>query len=267
MPLAILIGFEYTFNPLTSTIIDLFQAYNWCKSFGCDIHLITDVFHSLKTTPHVVNAVNSNICSSDIYDFYDNVPNKYIVTNNINLMSKILTIYQNNIPSDNRIVLYYSGHGLKDCLVMPDKSLLSCIDLRDNFLQSLTDDCELFWILDCCNPHGMHLPYSYVDGQYTLNDGRIDYIKQSIILITSAANNEKSIATNSGSIFSRNLFKLLQRKDLDLNTILSEMKRSITCVNTGYIQTVSIYSSYINNDKLWPWIGKTHSFPNIYDFK
>ena len=265
MPLAILIGFEYTFNTLTSNIIDLYQAYKWCHSFGCEIHLITDVFHDLKSTPHIIDAVNNQILPDSIYDFYDLISNKYITTTNVGLVTTVLNIYKSYNGNDNRIVFYYSGHGIKDCLVMPDKGLLPCVDLRDNFLQILPEETEILWILDCCNPHGMYLPYSYIKNDYVLNTGKIDFVPQSIILLTSASNTQKSIATTSGSVFSQNLFQLLYTPDLDLNTIITQMHQTIKYANTGYDQTVSIYTSYINNHKLWSWIGRKYRFPHIYD--
>jgi hypothetical protein len=40
MPIAILIGFEYTFNSFTGAIINIYHAYRWCELFNFNIQSI-----------------------------------------------------------------------------------------------------------------------------------------------------------------------------------------------------------------------------------
>ncbi|CAH6420192.1 Caspase [uncultured virus] len=299
MPLAILIGFEYTFNSLTGATIDLYHATNWCQSFGCDIHILTDI-ETVKDENNLQQAIDRRIAEPDLLTFTKQSPfsKRTVITNKNSLLESISHILQGNSKflnsskpikqkaqiSDNKIVIYYSGHGVKDSMVMPNRTLLSFVDFRDNILNVLDPYVELFWILDCCNPNGLHLPYKLEGNTFVLSPTKIECVLQPILLITSSEAKEKSIATKSGSVFSRHLFKILTQlniagapvirkkqivipthKNRNLRRLIGNLSSSIRKMHTGYAQTVSMYSSYVIDPVLWMWIGSDKSYDIVID--
>jgi len=283
MPTAILIGFEYTFNSLTGAIIDLYHAYKWCESFNCDIQVLTDIL-LVKNTDNLHMAINKKIVDSDILTFYDRINSKIIIHNRYDLLNSIIGISEMGIR-DNKLFIYYSGHGVKDSMVMPDRTLLPFIDFRENILNRLDSYIEIFWVLDCCNPNGLHLPFKLNGNTFVLSSSKIECVSQPILLITSSEANEKSIATKLGSIFSRHLFRILTllnnddkviirkknimiptNKNRNLRRLIGNLTSSIRKMHTGYDQTVSIYSSYIIDPILWMWIGSKKTYDIVIDF-
>lgn len=282
MPTAIIIGFEYTFNSLTGAIVDIYNAYKWCSSFGANIHVSTDI-EFIKDPDNLQLTVDRKIADPDLLTFYDRISGKSIVSNKQSLLVPIINFLKRGIP-DNKLIIYYSGHGVKDSMVMPDKTLLPFIDFRDNILNNLSSYVEVFWILDCCNPNGLHLPYKLTDNVFSLSPSKIECVSQPLLLITSADANEKSIATKSGSVFSRYLFRILAQlnnddpliirkksisvpihKNRNLRRLIGNLSSSIRKMHTGYAQTVSVYSSYIIDPILWMWIGSRKSYDIVGD--
>lgn len=264
MPVAIIIGFEYNFNSLTGAIIDIYNAYKWCESFGCQIHVITDI-KTNKNIETLKSAIVKKIVSEDILTFYDRIPNKYILTSSSMLINIICNILGRGII-DEKLIIYYSGHGVKDSIVIPDKSLLPFIAFRDVIIKQLSSYTEVFWILDCCNPNGLHLPYILDNNQFILSSSKIECVRQTMLLITSSEENEKSIATKHGSVFSRHLFHLLNTlNNRNLKRLLGNISGLIRKMNTGYAQTVSVYSSYITDPILWMWIGSNKDYDIVPD--
>ena len=286
MPTAILIGFEYVFNSLTGAIIDLYHAHKWCKSFNCDTYILTDI-EFIKNSNNLQIAIDRKIVDKDILTFHNRVITKQkikpYVQNGYNLLVEIIDILKRGVQ-DNKLIIYYSGHGVKDSMVMPDKTLLQFIDFRDNILNIVGPYVEIFWILDCCNPNGLHLPYKLEENSFVLSPSKVECVSQPILLITSSEASEKSIATKSGSVFSRHLFRLLTslssndapivkrrsvtipaHKNRNLRRLISNLSSSIRKMHTGYAQTVSIYSSYVTDPVLWMWIGSKKDYDIVTD--
>lgn len=279
MPTAILIGFEYTFNTLSGTIIDLYHAFKWCTSFNCNIHVITDII-KVADPKYLDYIVQKNIVDEGILRFNDRLKSKFIVNNKDNLLGSLERILKYENP-DNKLIIYYSGHGVKDSMVMPDKNLLLFIEFRNKILQHINPYTEIFCILDCCNPNGLHLPYKLNNNNtFLLSSSKIHCIKQPFLLITSSDANEKSIALKSGSLFSRFLFRILHEMNQDikfnhkqipnninrnLRRLIGNLSGLIRSMQSGYSQTVSVYSSYIIDPVLWMWIGSNKSYDIVTD--
>lgn len=252
MPNAILIGFEYTVNSLIGTMADLTQAYKWCRSFGCVINILTDINHD-----RLINAMH--------------------VKDSRTLTDNIVKILNKGIP-DGKLIIYYSGHGLNDSMVLPDRTLLPFVDFRDIILNNIQPYVEIFWVLDCCNPNGLHLPYKLEGNRFVLSPDKIQCVTQPILLITSSEAKEKSIATKTGSVFTLHLFRLLTSLNAEHNTdviptsknrnlrrLIGNLRSSIRRMYTGYEQTVSIYSSYVVDPILWMWIGSNKKYDIVSD--
>lgn len=277
MPTAILIAFEYRAKPLPGAIIDLYHAWNWCKSFECHVCVITDI-----TGPTNVNnlhdAIARGIAEPDVLTFYDNMP-KIIVGDDMNFLHSIDLSLERQI-TDNKLVIYYSGHGIKNAMVLPDGKQISFLEFRDYILNNISPNVEIFWILDCCNPNGLHLPCKLVGNKFEILTTDVEYVAQPILLLTSAEPYEKSIATPTGSVFTRHLFRILtlmnyddnvvtvkaktahvpHQKNRNLRRLMGNLMTHIRGMDTGHIQTVSIYASYIMDPVLWMWVGSNRTY-------
>lgn len=288
MPTAIIIGFEYSVNKLsyvqsslsTSTpdshgkvvspttlpgaFIDIYQAHRWCLSFNCATYIFTDVTADVTSKYSFVlkKSIANNIVDPDIVSFYDMVDTTLVNTSAELLLE--LDALLLNVP-DNRLIIYYTGHGNKDALVLPSHELLSFITFRDRILSKLAPTTEIFWILDCCNPTGLHLPFLLERNNFVLSSAKISCVMQPILLIISSNSEEKSVTSDTGSLFSRGLFQLLHTlnsanttisaRNRNMRRLLGNLSSAIRKMHTGYTQTLSIYSSYITDPVLWLWIG------------
>lgn len=277
MPIAILIGFEYGINKLPGVTIDLYHCYKWCKTFNCDINILSDASPPKNTIIH--RALRDKLVDFDVSNFYGKIENRYKVNTKLDLTRSIKDILSNNII-DNKLIIYYTGHGVENEIILPDESLLSLDELKRNMISVINSTVEIFWILDCCNPSGMKLPYKLEDNKFTLSTPNVEFIKNPMLLITSSETHEKSVSTVYGSLFSKYLFKILtcmnntkinydgivttkHNRNLQrlTTTLTSEMRRA----NSGYSQTVSIYSSYVTDPVLWIWIGSNRDYDVVID--
>lgn len=260
MPTAILIAFEYLFKPLPGALIDLYNAYKWCKSFNCTIHIITDI-ESTDNHDNYQQAFDKRIVDADLVTFYNNLNNIKIVKTERDFLNAFLNV------TDDKLIIYYSGHGVKDYMVMPDKSNVQFIKFRNTLLSKLPSYTEIFWILDCCNPNGLHLPFKLEDNSFKLSSNQVECVSQPILLIISSNSEEKSVATKYGSIFSRHLFRILSsmKTNRNLKRLISNISSNLRKMHTGYSQTISIYSSYVIDPILWLWIGSNKSYDIVAD--
>lgn len=260
MPTAIIIGFEYATNTLPGALIDIYQAHRWCCSFGCTAYVFTDIHENVNNNIIKKN-IGAGIVDPDIISFYDMIDKTLVTTSD-----ELLTEISGKIKQldDDRLIIYYSGHGIKDSLVLPDRKLLSFVTLRDAILKQLSSTTEIFWVLDCCNPTGLCLPFMLEGNNFVLSPTRISCVIQPILLIISANAQEKSVSSDTGSLFTRYLFRILHglnngptiaSRNRNLRRLLGNLASSIRRMHTGYTQTVSIYSSYIMDPILWLWIG------------
>jgi hypothetical protein len=245
MPVAILIGFEYTHNPLPGVLIDLERACRWARSFECAITLIVD------------QACGSNSdTESEILSQYPTLRIRHLAA----LRLAVTTVLTGTV-ADQKLIIYYSGHGVAESMILPDQTLLPFTHFRDLILGTLDPYTEIFWILDCCNPNGLHLPYKLTGENFRLSPTHIDCITHPSLLLTSSNSNEKSVTTQFGSIFTLTLFRYLNRlrrtsfKNRNLYRMVQHLNAMIHKFGTGSIQTISVYSAYMTDPLLWMWLG------------
>lgn len=251
MVTAILIGFQYQKNKLEGAIIDLYNAYEWCKSFTDRIYIICD-FEEIDTEV-IKDAIARRLVTDSIVNFIRRDRLRIVVSDRDSLID---TLYQLDFVDD-KLIVYYSGHGEYKSVVTPDHKTVEFNFFRELILIGCLEFQEIFWIMDCCNPNGFNLPFILDNDSFHLSKGEINCVTQPILLITSSNSQEKSMATSNGSIFSRNLFKILSKNDgnRNLQRIRRELMSSIRKVYTSTEQSVSIYSSYVMDPVLWMWIG------------
>lgn len=240
MVVAILIAFHY--RSLPGALHDLDHAARWCARFHCHTHILSDKFDTLVQFPDLEETT------------------QHVVTHRkqwSNTIDKILATVSD------KLVIYFSGHGREESMVLPDNTYVPFVTLRNSVSQSIPQSCEVFWILDCCNPDGMHLPFRLQQNQFRVSSRKISCVPQPMLLITSCEPHEQSVALASGSIFTRYLFQQLVKLDnsnRNLRRFMGTLASAIRTLHTGYAQTVSIYASYIMDPVLWLWIGQYRSY-------
>lgn len=262
MPTALIIGFQYATytKPLISALIDIYHAYTWCQTFHCDIHLLTDIISI--DNDHLKSAVEEGMASPGLMTFYSTVKKTLIHT-----ASDLTTELQRVLSTihDEKLIIYYSGHGLNESMLLPDNTTMSFIDIRHTVFRAIAPTVKVLWILDCCNPNGLHLPFRLQKNKFVLSTAKISPVKNPLLLITSCEEKEKSAATAYGSVFSRSLFQILTKMNelnsttanRNLRRLMGNISSEIRALHTGYVQTVSIYSSYIIDPVLWLWVGNS----------
>jgi hypothetical protein len=263
MPRAILIGFRYVLDVIPGVVIDLYHAYRFCQARGYNIVIITDM-EKLYPPPHISKVIAAGNVDEEILHFDPPVTQ---VSNGADLLMAI-----RSVSRDDQCFIYYTGHGVVDYLVMPDHTHLGVKIFRDAILPSFN---RIFWVMDCCNPNGLGLPYSLDQGRFRLRTGT-DFVGPMILLITASHETEKAIITESGSLFTRFLFRLLPKMTA-LPALIEEISKNIKRVqdhavrihgiHTKHPQTVSVYSSYAMPPVMWSWVLSGSNIVVDYDYE
>lgn len=268
---AILIGFRYNnTNSIIGTIIDLYIAYKYCQTIGCgDIYIFSDIENI--SGRNIPDAVINDIVDINIMHFMDHQKYSMVVQDRQGLLDNLKKI--NISPRENKLLVYYTGHGTQDAICLPSDEKLSIAMFRDTILSICQPDSEIFWIMDCCHSNGLYLPYYYdtIHSEYRLANYHRCYITNKVFLITSSNKDEKAVATEYGSLFTRFLFKTLHgsltRRKWNIGAIIDEITKKIREKKTGYTQSVSVYSSYIMSSVIWGWLWGDGKYIVDYDEK
>lgn len=152
-------------------------------------------------------------------------------------------------------------------------SLLTIEELKDIFF--VNQRCEYIFIFDCCYGTDMNLPYIFNDVfKFNLNKKTINsmgkniilrpykFYKNNIICISSKKDITKQISSNSGSLFTKLLFKVFATKNKSLQFLVANMlhpediDRYHNSLKEYTLngQEVTISSSYPNLIKIFPWV-------------
>jgi hypothetical protein len=114
---------------------------------------------------------------------------------------------------------YYSGHGIKEGLLLPDKNVLCYTTLR-----SCLDHDNVFIVLDCCNASSLELSYEYTrEKPRLINCNKIT--KNKIWLFTASREEEKAKSGKDGSFFTTLLFSLLKLTNKKIVNLLRLLNR------------------------------------------
>ncbi len=257
MPTVIIIGFEYK-EDLKSTITDIYQAYSFYRDIGYNIHIASDIEHAINPED------TSSLLISNTVDeyFLDFISNKFDKIRTLVKDSNefITFIKQIKVP-DSNLIFYYTGHGVDGKLQLPNNELLGDIVLNDMIIDLVGNkvDSKILAIFDCCDPHGMYLPFKYNINTEQLDleiDRTVQFYLTEIIIITSSDIHEKTIAIYNESLFTKYLFKLFRDKTetYDYDNIIKYVKKGIK-ENDGKVTpgNVSIFSSSPILSTLWTW--------------
>jgi len=260
---AILIGFEYSCEKkLPGIIIDLYLAYKFLKNNGFDdehISIMTDIKLDLKTDM-LRTAILDETVNSDILSFIKDTKDKNIYTQYSSLG------YYNNFESTIRIqseysLVYYTGHSENGNIILPDYSLYSLDNFRDIYKN--TKQCLV--ILDCCESNGLKLPYLLKDNVYRLESEL--FIKSNMVCISSSLSHQDSVASITGSFFTKYVFNLLKHQHKSLQQILDDMNLLLNRFSRKYNtkQTVNIYSSNSSIKWIFGFIYNHPPIELVYD--
>ncbi len=261
----LLIGFEYTHSKKWETLpgisVDLYQVYRYTKSITKNILVFSDVDKDYRTSI-LKQAILDGYVDSGLLSFIEDIKEKSQYSKyeskkqNGYRMNNFDTVVTDYVKGLDKLIFYYTGHAKNGNIILPDNTQVS-LDYVREILTQTNPTCQILSVLDCCESNGMSLPYrlsslkvSSLSGSYRLNS--LNFMKQKIICLSSSIITEDSMATRSGSVFTRELFGYLE-------------SHQDTVITVGQLKDIgTIYGSYPNLKMLWLWITKTkHSYLDI----
>lgn len=254
MPTAILVAYEYENDKLPGSVIDLYLMYKWFENLNYTIHVVTDITDEKITLNKdiISKAIKKQFCDNGIYVFFRQF------RRNIVLNSPDFSRFLDNVPkiSDNKLVMYYSGHGGNNCIKLPDGSKYTSCKLKQQILDKVDDNGEILWIMDCCNPSGLNIPYKLSDNKFVLQNDQWHFTTQKIILFTSSTGYQKSFALPFGSRFTQQLLFLFRQNISNIQHLCNTINKNLVIQTSEfkYKQTVTAYSSFVIDPIIWSWI-------------
>lgn len=247
MPTIVIIGFKYTYKPLQSSLTDIYIVYSYYRDLKYKIYIGSDIV-SPEDPVEILNLYSSGIVDEYFQDFirnFDKLNN--IITDKHTLHNFFDSI---EITKDNRLLFYYTGHGTKNNITLPDQDNYPSLELRNSIINlTQKDQSDIFIILDCCNPHGLYLPFmlSKEDFRYKLVGD--NFITPKVLLMTSSDEDSKSEANKNYSFFTKELFSIFKdRKQL------YSFYHIINIIDTLNKQKCTIRSSNPNLLIPWSWV-------------
>lgn len=213
---AIIIGFQYSGDKYLHGIsADINAMRNYCESIGLNSIVISDVFHQ---PPY---------------------------------LDKIFNVFTSGYPLD-PLLIYYTGHAKHSCFILPDQ--LICMNkFRNEIIRMVPYYSRILLIMDCCNSSGFGLPYELIDDKYhyiSNSSFELDKYTPAMICISASKINENSIIGSNGSIFTKELIKLLNNRVMYLPLLLRCINQEC---NKYYNQTATIHSTK-ELMVMWNWV-------------
>jgi hypothetical protein len=244
----LLIGFEYRQKHLPGTVMDLYRSWKYFNQNNFNISIITDICR-------ITGEIN-------LSNWYKDNQSVIHLVKNYNDFFGVINRY--NHPDDCRTILYYTGHGVDEGLVLPDGNSFSFITLHKILSKKMSDRDEIYYILDCCYPNSINLPFHLANNIWNLVGKENKYFREKVMVITSSEGNKESLMKDSGSLFSRIFFQLIslvfkRKKSRNLTRFLRIINKHLK----EYNQVTNIYSSHIVEPILWSWLGANYSYDII----
>ena len=262
---AFLIGFQYSQlnnhnKKLPGIIIDLYKVYCFLISKGWkedEIIIFSDIIKD-DSTNILRNAILEKIVDSDILTFIEDCKERkqYILFTSHNHYNNFSSIFisKENTKDIKHYFVYYTGHCKDGNLILPNNTLLS-LELFRDYIKTEKVIC----IMDCCEG-GIELPFVLHNKVYRCKQNlkKEDFINTEMVCISSSLENEKSITSQSGSFFTRNLLEILDSSQ-SLSNILEKVRKS-NQINKEIKQTATISVSLPHISYLF---GFLYSFPTF----
>ena len=252
MPTLIIIGFSY--RNLSSTIVDIYYAYSYYYRLGYQIYICSDIIEPINVADYL-SLISSKAVDNQFIPFVQNIFYKlrYIVSDKDSLRNWLSSIK----PIDHKLIIYYTGHGVEKHLVLPDQTHFSMIEFRNViFTLNNHNDANILVIIDCCNPHGLFLPFKFNRETNIFEHNNNNFVQPKIIVIASSEPNMLSHATRLESPFTRFLFKYLtdQTNSYDIKSVCRYIDTNVMSYEKiESTQECTVYSSYPSLLVIWPW--------------
>jgi hypothetical protein len=261
---AILVGLQYSHDRfLPGIIVDLYQTYSHLLRCGyqrSDIYVLTDIAADVRSKT-VLGAILNGFVDADILSFIADLQQlkRLVIVSGSGCRSVLEAGIVSTLKRTSRLFIYYTGHGmtiparevgqpLKGGLLMPDYTIWFMDDVVGLQLQHCRSDQSVVWWMDCCGIGEIALPYRLTDGRFRLDRSVERLVKRSaveLLIIVATSQNEKSVASSSGSIFTRSIITALQHVDSNgsLSTLIEMVAKDVSKLKVNHRQTVSIVST------------------------
>lgn len=260
--ISLLIGFKYKreFKELPGIVIDLYHAYLYSKKIRSEIHIITDIITD-ESVLFLKNVVFGGLVHSDIISFISNIKNTEEYHPYVS-EEQFEEDISNIIRDCDQLFFYYTGHGEKNELLLPKNEKIELKRFRDIILINTARNSQIFSIMDCCNGSNFGIPFKLKNNDYRLISRKLRYFtEQDIIQIVSSQDEENSVTSGEGSIFTTKMFQFLNSQERDIRKIVNEVSKE--CLSL-YPQTATLYVSRPNIYTTWNWMSfKHHDFKNL----
>lgn len=274
MTSVLIIGFDYFNTPTENTlpsITDMRYMYDYIRRVKPDkILVITDVDEKDNVSKGIINPNDiyfiNNIQSYNEYHFYQD-------------KSDMISTIKNFVNTNHKLVIYYSGHGSNDNILLPmstqnvsfitnidneqsaidskNSNKLSFEDLKNIITKYSPKNTQALFLMDCCAGNGLKLPFKMNDnGVYNLKSYNIP--TQEIVCISSSLHNQSSISSINidglGSAFTKEFFEGIIRIKNNISISYINLIKKIGSEKlNNYDQTLNVYSSRPNLKKVWHW--------------
>lgn len=243
---ALLIGFEYEeILHLPGITIDLYLAYQFLKKNGwkdTEIEILSDISKD-HPTEVLKRSILEKVVSSDILSFIEDCKEKNIYThyNTQNHYSNFYTTLTSFATSpESSLFIYYSGHAKDGHLILPGGSLCSINNFKGAIFRNVLNEKiekrkqkNFFILLDCCQCD-LELTFNLIDGVYRFENENFN--KGEVLCISSSLSEQNSMASKIGSLFSRHIFKVLDKdKDKDISYLIKEVNKELKGKQTAIV--------------------------------
>lgn len=250
MLISIIIGFRYSGKEeLPGITADLYEAYTYAVKNKSDIVFLVTDLEKNESEDNLRKAFNVNEKDIDyinIFSFIEDMSSSpyFMVIRNAGEMNDVL----DRIPLQVKYLsLYYTGHGVKvnttRCMLFPDGSHYSFSRLIHRISSTnLVRHGEIVGVFDCCHMGSLGLRYSFVKDRYVLNESNILCPWPKTLIMTSGNSKDETIASRSGSVFTKKFFQVVSsgipsvKEIVSLQTIQGQNAKVFS--NNGGIRTV-----------------------------
>lgn len=165
--LSILVGFRYE-GDIEASVVDLYRVYQFSRNSGGQVVVLSDI----EEIPHSVSAsIIRGHVEDDISAFCtsgrDPVNREerqdltwIMVQSKIDVKGALARLA---LQHDHKIIIYYTGHGevseSEPSMILPNKDAYPFVELRDDIVSLTANYAEILFVLDCCYPGSLALPY------------------------------------------------------------------------------------------------------------
>jgi len=130
---------------------------------------------------------------------------------------------------DNKVVFYYTGHGVPSSLVLPDLTEYYYHHLQSHLEKLVSQEmvAHFFYIMDCCHCNAMMLPFKFdlAKQDFKLKGKYHDRSTSDTTIISSSSKKDLSYSYCSGSSFTNYFFSYLKSdQDYDFVSLLKFLR-------------------------------------------